>query len=146
MASCRYAQIDVPLAVSWILRAMERKPTDLSLARDGFRLLQEDGQYAQIVERYGTLPPALRKDGKLKFYLANALAHQGKLEEAEQILYENGGLVVPVIREGEMSLTSLWYYIEEQKCLRRGEAFDETVQPPPALDYRMGSAEESPKA
>ncbi len=146
MASCRYAQIDVPLAVSWILRAMERKPTDLSLARDGFRLLQEDGQYAQIVERYGTLPPALREDGKLKFYLANALAHQGKLEEAEQILYENGGLVVPVIREGEMSLTSLWYYIEEQKCLRRGEAFDETVQPPPALDYRMGSAEEPPKA
>ena len=117
---------------------MDLRPEDLSLARDGFRLLQEDGRYAQIVERYARLSPALREDGKLKFYLAGALAHQGELEKAERILYEDGGLVVPVIREGELSLTSLWYYIEEQKCLRRGEPFDETVQPPPALDFRMG--------
>ena len=63
-------------------------------------------------------------------------------DKAEELLYENGCLVVPIIREGEMSLTSLWFYIEEQKYKNRGEPFDENaVQPPAFLDFRMGVAD-----
>lgn len=46
----------------------------------------------------------LQQDGKLKFYLANSYAHLGKIEEAERILYKNGGLIIPDIREGEVTI------------------------------------------
>lgn len=142
LAVCRYAQQDTEGGVPYLLEAMDRRPNDISLARDVFRFLQECGQYDRIVERYAALPLPLRQDGKLKFYLASAYAHLGELDKAEELLYENGCLVVPIIREGEMSLTSLWFYVEEQKHKNRGEPFDEsTVQPPAFLDFRMGVAD-----
>ncbi len=142
LAVCRYAQGDAESGVPYILDAMDRHPDDVSLARDGFRFLQECGRNDAIVERYAAMNPELQQDGKLKFYLASAYAHLGELDKAEDILYENGCLVVPIIREGELSLTSLWFYIEEQKHKNRGEPFDENaVQPPAFLDFRMGEAD-----
>ena len=142
LAICRYAQRDTEGGVPYLLEAMDRRPEDVSLARDVFRFLQECGQYDRIVERYTAFSTQLQQDGKLKFYLACAYAHLGELDKAEELLYENGCLVVPIIREGEMSLTSLWFYIEEQKYKNRGEPFDENaVQPPAFLDFRMGVAD-----
>ncbi len=137
LAVCRYAQQDIQGGIPYILEALNRNPGNISLARDACRFLQECEQYASIVEKYAAMPPELQQDGKLKFYLANAYAHLGKLDQAEKILYENGCLVVPIIREGEVSLTSLWFYIEEQKHQKRGEPFDiQTAQPPACFDFR----------
>ncbi len=142
LAACRYIAGDLEGGLRHILEARRQNPKSLSLNRDVFRFLQENGQYKDMVALYETLPEAHKKDGKCKFYLASALAHQGEIEKAEAVLYENGCLVVPNIREGELSLTSLWFYIEEQKCRKQNRPFDETsAQPPAFLDFRMGYAD-----
>jgi hypothetical protein len=46
--------------------------------------------------------------------------------------------VIPDIREGEVSITNLWLYIEEQKHKEQNKAFDiNSIQVPPHLDFRM---------
>ena len=70
LAICRYAQRDTEGGVPYLLEAMDRRPEDVSLARDVFRFLQECGQYDRIVERYTAFSTQLQQDGKLKFYLA----------------------------------------------------------------------------
>ncbi|MEG1887557.1 MAG: tetratricopeptide repeat protein, partial [Oscillospiraceae bacterium] len=105
------------------------------------RIMNECRHYEQIIELYCEIPKEMQQDGKLLFFLANAYARIGEIEKAEEILYKNGCLVVPDIREGETSLTSLWLYIEECKCKSQGLEFDEnTVKIPAFLDYQMGSA------
>ena len=44
-------------------------------------------------------------------YRAFAAVHTGRYIEAENILYADGGLVVPDIKEGEVSMSELWYLI-----------------------------------
>ena len=64
----------------------------------------------------------------------------GELERAEALLYADGGISVPDIREGEVSVTELWFRIEEKKAAREGRTFDrETAEPPAALDFRMNA-------
>ena len=41
-------------------------------------------------------------------------------EEAEALLYRDGGLEIPDIREGEISITKLWFELENKKERRRG--------------------------
>lgn len=118
-------------------------PSDISLACDMFRIMNENERYHGIIELYNLMDEKLQKDGKLKFYLANSYAHLGNIKKAEEILYENGGLVIPDIREGEVSITNLWLYIEEQKHKEQNKAFDiNSIQVPPHLDFRMSSPEE----
>ena len=69
---------------------------------------------------------------------ANALAHTGKLAEAEAILLKNGGLEIPDIREGENSTSGLYLYIQEQKAKRDNIPFAaEKIKVPFELDLRM---------
>ena len=59
--------------------------------------------------------------------------------EAMAILEDGGNyLAVPDIKEGETSLSDLWYYIEEQRAAKEGRSFDrDKVSPPYELDFRM---------
>ena len=67
-------------------------------------------------------------------YYAYALARLGEIARAEDIIRPNGGyLVVPDIRECELTITQLWVYIQEQKGLTR-ETMGEI---PRDLDFRM---------
>ena len=51
---------------------------------------------------------------------------------------ENGGIVLPDIREGETIITEMWFLIEELKAKRDGRVFDrETASVPPIFDYRQ---------
>ncbi|MDD4545684.1 MAG: DUF5107 domain-containing protein [Oscillospiraceae bacterium] len=143
LAACCYADGDLENAVKHILDALKFNPDDVSLARDCFRFMYEADMFGEIQECYKNISVSLQQDGKLKFYLAVAYAKMGELEKAESLLYENGGLIIPVIREGEVSLTSLWFFIEEQKHIKRGEIFDANIQPPEFLDYRTAVKNET---
>ena len=82
---------------------------------------------------------AVQDEPRMKMYLAFALGYSGQLDEAMAIL-EDGGkyLAVPDIKEGETSLSDLWFYIEEQRAAKEGREFDkDKVSPPYALDFRM---------
>ena len=51
---------------------------------------------------------------------------------------QNGGIVLPDIREGETIITEMWFLIEELKAKRDGRVFDrETASVPPIFDYRQ---------
>ena len=84
-----------------------------------------------VKEEVGRLPLT-------KFMHAYALAYTGKIDEAEVILLENGGLDIPDIREGENSTSGLYLYIQEQRAKRNGQPFDaKKVDVPFLLDLRM---------
>jgi tetratricopeptide (TPR) repeat protein len=143
LAICTYAQRDLNGSIALIKQAAQLNPHDLSLMRDFFRLMHENACYQDIIDTYFSLGSPLQSDGKLKFYLANAYAHSDLLDQAEAILYENGCLIVPDIREGELSITELWLYIEKEKYKKQNRDFNENlIIVPSFLDYRMGCASE----
>ena len=74
----------------------------------------------------------------MKLLVIPALIKTGRLDEASALLYADGGLVVPDIREGEKSLTALWFDLEEAKAKKNGLPFDRTTAKPPVMfDFRM---------
>lgn len=120
------------------MRASLMKPCDASLAKETLNLLCSAHLYGEALVLISELDKSVQALERVQLYKAFCLAHTGKLDEAEQILYQDGGLVVPDIREGEISITDLWYFIEEEKARERGEVFDkDAVLPPSFLDFRM---------
>lgn len=120
------------------MRASLMKPDDASFAKEALSLLCNAQLYREALSLISQLDPDVQVLGRVQFYKAVAKAHTGEIEEAEAILYKDGGLVVPDIREGEISMSELWYFIEEEKAKKRGEVFDrDSVNPPLSLDFRM---------
>jgi len=92
------------------------------------------------------LPEDVNKVGRIKLYKAFAYLRKGSIEEAEKLVYEDGGLSVPDIREGENSITDLWFEIEEAKAARDGKPFEpDKLQPPAFLDFRMNTTQKKKK-
>ncbi len=61
----------------------------------------------------------------------------GRFEEAEQILNR---LIVPNIREGELSLTQLWLSLKQAQAEAAGQPFDPAqATPPEHLEFRVKS-------
>lgn len=130
----------LPLAAELALRAASIKPDDASLAKEALRLLTECGFYDKAVAFAALLSPEIASIGRIKLYLAFSYLNVGNLEMTEEILFENGGIVVPDVREGENSVTDLWFELEEKKAKRDGREFNrETAEPPALLDFRMGA-------
>ena len=70
----------------------------------------------------------------------------GHLEDAEKVLWENGGLVVADIREGENIITNIYLDLEEAKAKRDGKDFDRAEADVPAiLDYRVSQRRKAKK-
>ena len=67
-----------------------------------------NGGFERALEIWPQLDESIRREGRMKFYYIQALAENGKNEEAYRILTENGGLRVDDIREGEISLSDMW--------------------------------------
>lgn len=92
---------------------------------------------------YEELPAEARTVGRLELLYARGLLAEGKLDEALEIVRR--GPEVTDLREGENSLTDLWYRIHERRVVDRGEPFDGDLStyvrrnyPPPAhIDFRM---------
>ena len=123
-----------------VLRAANMKKDDLSLAKETVLMLNNAGLYKTNIDFIKSLPEPMKNTGRIKLSFAFAYAKTENIEEAEKLLYESGGIIVPDIREGEVSVTELWYIIEEIKAKREGKEFNrETVKPPAFLDFRMGA-------
>ena len=95
--------------------------------------------WQELMDFTATRTEKVQAEPRMKMYLAFALGYSGQLDEAMAILEDGGNyLAVPDIKEGETSLSDLWYYIEEQRAAKAGRPFDrEKVSPPYALDFRM---------
>ncbi len=140
----------------WALRALARirllrGETDACLAayREALALLPAHRQlcleYAQTLRTLGlnaelrayldALEPALRRRPRFQYLQAAADIALADYAEAERILL--GPLVIPDMREGELSLCELWFELYQRRDgLSREEA--ERLHPlPMALDFRM---------
>lgn len=111
-------------------------PGDLSLAKEAMRRLCTAGLYDETLRLEAQYAPSIQANGRVKFYKACALAYTGKLDEAEELLCGNGGLIINDMREGEITMTDLWSYIREQR-IKRGEPVSPDENPPHVLDFRM---------
>ncbi len=116
----------------FMLAAYELRREDLSLSRELLRCLHEGEKSEQAVRMFEKAAATIRQDARCQLYYAYALARLGRVKEAEGILCGQDILVVPDVREGELTVTQLWYEIQE----RKGVAVI-GQRPPRELDFRM---------
>ncbi len=124
--------------VSYMLEAYRMVPEDVSLAKAVLRCLYENGRFGELKKIYEGMNTDLREIPRCRVYYAFSLAEVGDVRGAEAILYDNGGLRVPDLRECETITLDLWYRIEEKKAEAAGESFNrESAVPPQFVDFRM---------
>ena len=114
---------------------------DISVAKELFRCFYKNELSERAIEVFESANEQVRASERCRLYYAYALARVGRLNEAENILCGEDGntyLVVPDVRECELTVTKLWVYIQE----RRGKTRKEMGEPPRDLDFRMFSERE----
>ncbi len=116
--------------IELILKAFEILPSDISLAKAVMRCLYENKTFDLTKQIYESMSDELRAIPRCKAYYAFALVNIGDVETAEKILFDDNGLIVPDIREGETITYDLWVEIQKAKGLS-------TDNPPRFVDFRM---------
>lgn len=121
-----------------MMRAYLMKPDDVSLAKEAIKAMFNGDMYVKLLDLMEKLPDNVAELGRIKLHKAFAYLRTGDIIKAEKLIYEGGGISVPDIREGENSVTDLWFEIEEAKAAKEGRAFNrEEAEPPANLDFRM---------
>ena len=129
---------NLPLACITMRRALSMRPCDVSLVKEILRLFTETKDYKGVKAIYAELHEDIKPIPQVQFLLANALARSGDIAAAEAILYKDGGMVIPDLREGEASLTDLLFFIAQQKAAAEGRTVTlEEIDIPKILDFRM---------
>ena len=139
LSELKRAQGDQAGSAQTILRAAALAPHDASLAKMTARHLHAAGMIDQQKRYIESCDESIRQLPRMKLYYAFALAELGQEEDALKLL-ENGGkyLEIPDIQEGEISLSELWYLIQEKLAAKQGKTFDRAKETPPyELDFRM---------
>lgn len=132
-------------AAELALQGHNMLPDDISLGREAFSMAIKAGLNREVISAYENAPRKLKCDGRISMYYAFALLRIGQIAEAEAVLHANGGLQVTDIREGEISLTSLFIEIEQAKAIEKHLAFDaDNVQVPRRFDFRMNIPKKDP--
>ncbi len=120
------------------MKAALMLPSDESLVKAAMAHLTAAGMYDEVIELEGKITPEVRSVGRVRLYVIIANIKLGNIEYAERVLWENGGLVVADIREGENTITNIYLDIAEEKAKREGREFDRAEAEVPAIfDYRV---------
>lgn len=126
------------------LEAHELLPGQVQLAAECAQALLADGRAERALRMYEAAPARVRGCPRLQFLKARAELMLGRLDAVEQFL--TGGLELPDNREGEVSLTDLWFELHEKRLAEsEGTAVTEAVRqrvrvqfrPPEHIDFRM---------
>lgn len=111
---------------------------DASFLKEILKMQFELEDYDAILKLIAAAEPEIQKRPLIRFMKAAALAHTGKIEEAEAIFLAGGGLDIPDIREGENSTSGLWLCLREKQAEREGIPFHpEKEKVPPEFDLRI---------
>ncbi|MCQ2431493.1 MAG: hypothetical protein MJ175_02690, partial [Clostridia bacterium] len=133
---------DIKRAAATILAAARMAPDDASLCKMTGRMLDRAEMWDALLEFTGSLSAEMSRLPRIRLYRTIALEKTDRIDEADALLNADGGLEVPDIQEGEISVTELWFRIEEKKAKRDGKPFDRnTARPPKKFDFRMFVAE-----
>ena len=132
------------VAADGMLAAVALCPDCVNLYPDAMRCLLADGRYPQMEAFYAAAPAKVQARGRMRLLLAMAYMKQEAYEKAATII--NPDFQMDDIREGEISLSHLWFDLyrallrkqhpsesEEEIAARQQKEF-----PLPAyLDFRM---------
>ncbi len=133
-------------AAEKMMAASVMAPHDESLAKEAMSMLNAAEMYGDVIELSKKIAPELLSVGRIRLYMIIANIKLGDLEYAEQVLWENGGLVVADIREGENIITNIYLDLEEAKAKRDGRDFDRNECDVPAIfDYRVSQRKKKKK-
>ena len=138
---------DADKARELILGALKLAPGCAALAVDAAKLLCAGGHDKEWLDVYSTLPDEVKETGRVRLHTAIALKNLERYEEAARIV--NADFVLPDVREGEVSLSELWFtihrhlyakennltYSDDDKELAK--AADEKYPLPREIDFRM---------
>ncbi len=116
--------------VEYMLKAWDMIPYDMSLAKVTLRCLYENSRFGELKNIYEKMPETLQKEPRCRVYYGFSVLYAGDIAGAEEILYGNGGLLIPDLRECETITLDLWMAIQEAK----GES---KANPPRFVDFRM---------
>lgn len=118
---------DLDTAHELILKAVSLCNTDRGLIVNAAQVLTACGDYEGYLALFDTLPDRLKKDGRLLFYRAKAYLRTGRPREAADIITPD--FVMCDIKEGEVSISALWFEIYA--------ALGEDRPLPFEIDFRM---------
>lgn len=124
---------DFDKAADFAIQAAALCPEHDHYGKYALRQLYQARQYTRLLD-YLEEYPALLENGRCKMYAACAYVNTGQLEEAAGLIYENGGLEVPDLRENETAITELWLSLEEAKA-KLGDS--QAAPPPEFFDFRL---------
>jgi tetratricopeptide (TPR) repeat protein len=131
-------------AVDYYLRALSLATPPQSLIVESCDAMLRAGQARRCFLYIHTLPSSLRSRGRIRFLEAQAAVASDDLEHARLIM--TGGLVVEDLREGDTSLSDLWYTVHGSQLVRDaggpiGNGASERARREPRLpeelDFRM---------
>ncbi len=124
----------------YMLHAFNLCPDNISLVKEVLRSLYNNKHFDLLREVYEKLSDNLKEEPRCMVYYAFALVDCLKVADAEEILYKDGGIIIPDIRECETITLDLWIAIEKKKAELLGKTFDEkNIDPPAFVDFRMFS-------
>ena len=124
-------------AAAYARQAVEAAPEDASVLKFALRVLLEARQHGEALRLIAAAPPELRQLPRVRLSEAQALAGLDRLEEAEAILLQDGGLIVPDIREGEQTMSEVWLTLQQKKRGLSREAAEKAAPVPYRMDFRM---------
>ena len=137
---------DLATAAELWHKAWEMAGTSASLAVEALAAQIEAGRPEEALRMLAEMPAEARSHGRVRVLEARALLGLGRLDEAEATILS--GVEVPDLREGELTLTDLWYAIQERRIAKAenvmvDEALARRVRrelaPPPEIDFRMSA-------
>lgn len=134
LAVCYKKRGDRTKEIDNLIKAYSLRKNDVSLGKELFRSLHENDMPKLLIEYFESACDKIKNNERCLLYYAYALAKTDRIAESEKILLGNGRcLVVPDIRECELTTSELWYLIQEKK----GVPKDQMGEPPRDLDFRM---------
>ncbi len=122
-------------AADYSVRALKMKPDERALAVDCGQILLSLGQNERLLKIFELLPEDLKRNGRISLLRARAELALGMLREAEKTVNEN--FEMPDIKEGELSVSALWFELQAKKNGMSTEEAKSRFALPYSLDFRM---------
>jgi hypothetical protein len=137
------AEGDLAAAASLLEKAVQLQPGLLPLALEYGKSLAAAGRHGDLAEFIRALPEALRSSPRVQLLSAQAALACGDFSAVAEFFAR--AIEIPTMREGEVSLSTLWFDYHEQRVaaaenLPRDAALKARIRadfPPPAgIDFR----------
>ncbi len=131
-------------AAELLSEACDLQPRLATLAVECGKAQLQAGRAADWLERCARMPEELRAQGRIKLLEVRAHVMLSHLDAAEEMMRND--LVVGDIREGEITLTDIWFELAALRLeAATGAPLDDALRarasrecpPPPHLDFRM---------